>query len=74
MYFHVQYVVIFSSVTGADKFRQLVLGEIAMKPNMVFAKSALSQLKAAYNLFARVTDTGKTKEILVSTRIPASER
>jgi hypothetical protein len=45
---------------------QLVLGEIAMKPNMVFAKSALSQLKAAYNLFAKVTDNTKTRDILVS--------
>jgi hypothetical protein len=41
-----------------------------MKPNMVFAKSALSQLKAAYNLFAKVSDTGKTNKILVSPSPP----
>jgi hypothetical protein len=40
-----------------------------MKPNMVFAKSALSQLKAAYNLFAKVSDTAKTRKILVSVRM-----
>lgn len=40
-----------------------------MKPNMVFARSALSQLKAAYNLFAKVSDTTKTSKILVSTQI-----
>jgi len=45
-----------------------------MKPNMVFARSALSHLKAAYNLFARVSDSTKTKDILVSIRIRASDR
>ncbi len=45
---------------------QIVLGELALKPKMVIARSALSQLESAYNLFSRVSNTTRTGKILVS--------
>lgn len=48
---------------------KIVLGSIAVNPQMALAPSALSHLESAYNLFSRVSDQTRTGKILASCHV-----
>lgn len=53
---------------SSEASMQIVLGSIAVKPQMALARSALSHLDSAYILFSQVTESYRTAKILVRVR------